>query len=154
MYFELQQYQQARALSLAWFRHHTTPAQFAFFFPPASAYDAPLDAPHIVSPPVPVPERAPSWQGRGPESRTTVASVDAFAPMVGSNNWAIAGSRSETGDAVVANDMHLMLGLPNAWYRLSLSYLTPDGPRRRVVGVTLPGLPFVVAGSNGRVPGV
>jgi penicillin amidase len=40
--------------------------------------------------------------------------------------------------------------VPNTWYRLSLVFPGADG-ERRVTGVTLPGAPFVVAGSNGRV---
>jgi len=151
MYFELQQYQQARALSLAWFRQHTTPAQFDYFFPPATSYDAPLDAPGITLPSVEPPKQAPQWLGRA-EGRPAGLAVEArLVPMVGSNSWAIAGSRSDSGSAILTNDMHLTLGLPNAWYRMVLSYLAPDRTRRHVAGVTLPGLPYVVAGSNGRV---
>ena len=46
--------------------------------------------------------------------------------------------------------MHLGISVPNTWYRLSLVFPGVDG-ERRVTGVTLPGAPFVVAGSNGHV---
>jgi penicillin amidase len=69
----------------------------------------------------------------------------------GSNNWAVAGSRTADGGALLANDMHLELGLPNIWYRASLVWPGDDGRERRVTGVTLPGVPAVVVGSNGAV---
>jgi penicillin amidase len=68
----------------------------------------------------------------------------------GSNNWAVAGTHTVHGGALLANDMHLGISVPNTWYRLSLVVPGADG-ERRVTGVTLPGAPFVVAGSNGRV---
>ncbi len=68
----------------------------------------------------------------------------------GSNNWAVAGSHTVHGGALLANDMHLGISVPNTWYRLSLVFPGVDG-ERRVTGVTLPGAPFVVAGSNGHV---
>jgi penicillin amidase len=67
---------------------------------------------------------------------------------VGSNNWAVAGSRSRAGGALLANDMHLGLGVPNIWYRLRL-VVEPEG--LDVAGVSLPGVPLVVAGSNRHV---
>ncbi|MHB8079943.1 MAG: penicillin acylase family protein, partial [Candidatus Krumholzibacteriia bacterium] len=68
----------------------------------------------------------------------------------GSNNWALAGFRARDGGALVANDMHLGLGVPNIWYRAVLTWPRPGTPRR-LVGVTLPGVPGLVVGSNGRV---
>src|SRR5215470_11006601 len=69
----------------------------------------------------------------------------------GSNSWAVAGPYSSRGAALMANDMHLGLRLPNVWYRLSLVYLDASRNRRRVTGVTLPGTPAIIVGSNGRV---
>ena len=62
----------------------------------------------------------------------------------GSNNWSVSGAFTEHGSAMVANDMHLGLRVPNIWYRASWYLL--DG--RRVTGVSLPGTPAMVAGSN------
>ncbi|TFW21450.1 penicillin acylase family protein, partial [Duganella callida] len=53
--------------------------------------------------------------------------------------------------AIVADDMHLGIQLPAIWYRAALQYPDGKGGQRRVVGVTLPGAPFVVVGSNGHV---
>ncbi|MFB1486076.1 MAG: penicillin acylase family protein [Thiocapsa sp. C4-3m] len=67
----------------------------------------------------------------------------------GSNNWAVGGALTDHGRALVSNDMHLGLSVPNIFYRARLM-TTGDG-ERDVTGVSLPGTPFVVAGSNGRV---
>lgn len=68
---------------------------------------------------------------------------------LGSNNWAVAGSRTATGSALVANDMHLGFRVPNIWYRARMIQSSVSGID--VTGVTLPGAPLVVAGSNGSV---
>jgi penicillin amidase len=72
---------------------------------------------------------------------------------IGSNNWAVAGSRTSHGGAILANDMHLGLSVPNTWYRASLAWPDPARPGResRLTGVTLPGTPVVIVGSNTRV---
>jgi penicillin G amidase len=62
----------------------------------------------------------------------------------------VAGAHTAHGGALLANDMHLGISVPNTWYRASLVFPGADG-ERRVTGVTLPGVPFVVAGSNGHV---
>ena len=64
----------------------------------------------------------------------------------GSNNFALAGSRTAHGGALVANDMHLGLGVPNIWYRASLMLAG-----RASTGVSLPGVPALIVGSNGKV---
>ena len=57
-------------------------------------------------------------------------------PHVGSNNWAVAKSKTNDGRAIVANDMHLGLSVPNIWYRAVLRYGDVE-----ISGVTLPGTP-------------
>lgn len=72
----------------------------------------------------------------------------------GSNNWALAGRLTTRGGAaIVANDMHLVLrNLPTTWYRARFVVGAEGGrPAIDVCGVMLPGAPFIVAGSNGRV---
>ena len=67
----------------------------------------------------------------------------------GSNAWAVVGRQTSDGGAIVANDMHLGLAMPNIWYRASMVW--HDTHERRLSGVTLPGAPSLVAGSNGDV---
>lgn len=69
----------------------------------------------------------------------------------GSNSWAVNGRRSSHPGAIVANDMHLGLRVPNTWYRVRLIYDDPQTGRVDVVGVTLPGTPVIVSGSNGYI---
>ena len=69
--------------------------------------------------------------------------------LAGSNNWAVSGAHTRSGTAMVANDMHLGLSVPNTWYRASLAW--GEGPQRRVTGISLPGVPPLVVGSNGDI---
>jgi penicillin amidase len=64
----------------------------------------------------------------------------------GSNAFAVAGSRTRDGRAIVGNDMHLALMAPNFWYRVDLAW---DGGR--LIGLSLPGVPAIVQGTNGHV---
>ncbi|MBZ2206982.1 penicillin acylase family protein [Massilia soli] len=152
MYFDLQGMLEPRELARGWIRDNTSAAQLAFLLPEATAWDAPIDADSIAAPAVPLPERAPAWWGKPPGGKPArIAAVD-FVDSVGSNNWALAGSRSKHGAAIVADDMHLGIQLPNTWYRLALRFPSADGTMRRVSGVSLPGAPpLVVVGSNGKV---
>ena len=70
----------------------------------------------------------------------------------GSNNWAVAGRLTPDGRALVANDMHLTVRVPNTWYRAALEWGEGAGsPSNHLIGVTLPGVPAVVVGSNTHV---
>lgn len=152
MYFDLQGTVEPRELTRGWIRDHSDAAQLAFLLPDASKWDAPLDAAGIAVEQAPIPGTAPAWWGkpRKVDAQKT-ASAD-FIDSVGSNNWAVAGSRSKDGAAIVSDDMHLGLTLPNTWYRLAITYPDAKGAPRRIVGVTLPGAPpVIIAGSNGRV---
>ncbi|MDX2114506.1 MAG: penicillin acylase family protein [Planctomycetota bacterium] len=68
-------------------------------------------------------------------------------PAPGSNNWAVSGARTRDGRAILANDMHLRIMTPPPWFRVQLNW----GKGRFAAGVSLPGCPGVIAGSNGRV---
>lgn len=65
---------------------------------------------------------------------------------VGSNNWVLAGSRTASGQPLLANDPHLKLSAPALWYFARIE--TPQG---RVAGATMPGLPSVVLGQNDHI---
>ncbi len=65
---------------------------------------------------------------------------------LGSNAWAVRKSRSGGKGAILANDPHLTLAIPPRWYQAHLS-----SPDINVVGLTVPGLPFVIAGRNNAV---
>ena len=63
---------------------------------------------------------------------------------LGSNNWAVAPSRTKAGHALLAGDPHLQLTLPSIWYE---AHIVVPG-QLDVAGVTLPGSPGVVIGFN------
>src|SRR5262249_30346472 len=68
------------------------------------------------------------------------------------NNWAVAGRLTTTGAALIANDMHLRARVPAVWYRARLRVKGTDmQPAIDLNGVTLPGAPLLVAGSNGHI---
>jgi len=69
--------------------------------------------------------------------------------LPGSNNWAVSGRLTTSGRAIVANDMHLNITTPNTFYRARLVVTGENAID--VSGVTLPGAPVVVSGSNGKV---
>jgi penicillin G amidase len=150
MYIDLQGSQEAHELARGWLRAHTDPAQLAFLLPESTEWDAPLDAAAVAPAAGAIPARAPAWWGKG-SADPQMARAEG-QDMVGSNNYAIAGTRTASGAAIVSDDMHLGLQLPNIWYRVSLRFPDGQGGQRRIVGVTLPGAPpSIIAGSNGHV---
>lgn len=67
----------------------------------------------------------------------------------GSNSWVVAGSHTQSGKPLLANDPHLGLTAPAVWYFARLKAAAAPGENRPpldVMGATLPGLPFVVLG--------
>jgi penicillin amidase len=151
MFLDLQGNLEPRELARGWFRDHTSAAQLAFLLPESTEWDAPLDAAAAAPGGEAIPAEAPSWWGRRNAQESKVASSD-YIDGVGSNNWAVSGKRTQIGSAIVSDDMHLGLRLPNTWYRVVLQYPDPKVGTRRVVGVSLPGAaPLVVVGSNGQV---
>ena len=64
----------------------------------------------------------------------------------GSNSVAVAGSRTKTGAALMANDPHIGLMLPNLWLLAGVK-----SPSYQVVGMMFPGLPFFAQGRNMRI---
>ena len=68
----------------------------------------------------------------------------------GSNSWAVSGKHTASGKPILSNDIHLGLYLPSQWYRLSLA-VGQGAEQYRVDGITLPGMPLMIAGSNGKV---
>jgi len=152
MYFDLQGNQEPRELARGWLAEHLDPAQRAFLLPEASAWDAPLDAPQVALAPSPLPPGAPAWWGPKDGPPAPRLALADFVDAVGSNNFVVSGTRTASGAAIVSNDMHLGLQLPNIWYRLALRFQDAEGRQRRVVGVSLPGAPpLVIVGSNGHV---
>ncbi|MCW7480997.1 penicillin acylase family protein [Leptospira kanakyensis] len=64
-------------------------------------------------------------------------------PLEGSNSWVVAPSRSESGGAVLANDPHIALSNPGAWYEAYIEY-----PGYENYGYFLSIIPFPLIAHN------
>lgn len=81
-----------------------------------------------------------------PALRATLGLPQCEACAAGSNNWVVSGKHTASGRPLLANDMHLSLTEPNIWYMADLS-----APGYHAAGVTLPGMPMVIAVHNEHV---
>jgi len=61
----------------------------------------------------------------------------------GSNNWAVDGSKTNSGRPILSNDPHLGLNLPSLWYELQITT-----PTHSTYGASFPGSPAVIIGFN------
>jgi penicillin G amidase len=72
------------------------------------------------------------------------------ATDLGSNNFAVSGSLTQHGSAILADDMHLSLRVPNTWYKTQLNWRS-NQDLVQVTGLSLPGAPAIVVGSNSHI---
>lgn len=121
--------------------------------PPTSAV-ADMTEPH-PAPPLPDDEDSDQTQtklqlpreGEDPARLRQLLGLPSCAGCApGSNNWVISGKHTVSGKPLLSNDMHLGLSVPNIWYMADLS-----APGFHAAGVTLPGVPFIIAGHNEHV---
>lgn len=134
---------------------------FEFLVSETSRFDALLvepDAPE-QRPPIPgasdfsLRAAADEETSPGAAPDALLASRDLAAPpdpspllVPGSNAFVVSGARTADGRAILANDPHLRLSMPPIWYRVAV-----ERPGVELVGLSLPGVPAVLIGSNGRV---
>jgi len=71
---------------------------------------------------------------------------EVFGEETGSNNWVISSSKSKSGKAILANDPHLDLKTPLFWYWINI-----ETPKGKVMGGSVPGVPVIPSGTNGKV---
>jgi penicillin amidase len=104
---------------------------------------APAPAPGTVPPPTP---RVSGHVPLPHAPKLALELLEAASASHASNSWVIGGSRTKSGKPILANDMHLSLRAPSIWYLAAL-----HGGAFDVAGMTLPGVPVVVAGHSERV---
>ena len=63
-----------------------------------------------------------------------------------SNQWALSGQHTESGKPILANDPHLSLDAPTLWYLVRI-----EAPGLKLAGASVPGVPGIVIGHNGRI---
>jgi penicillin G amidase len=152
MFVTLQSNQPERESVVGWMRELLPPEMAAFLDPRGTEWDAPVEGEAFAVAAVPGPE---VFDLRRQPPRVSVrsdASLEDFEEdrAAGSNNWAVAGAHTASGAPLLADDMHLGIGVPNTWYRATLAWSDGRGTHE-VTGVTLPGTPAVTVGSNGHV---
>jgi penicillin amidase len=164
MFITLQDTDGAYEATLATMHEVLPPAMFNFLAPRGTEWDAPVEGPSFAVAAVPGFEaynlrarrkgkKAIELPARDPDvvrGLTSPASSQGLSDIVfGSNNFVVSGAHTSDGRPRVANDMHLVVRVPNTWYRALLEWSEPAV--HRLVGVTLPGTPALVVGSNGDV---
>jgi penicillin amidase len=150
---------------LATMRDTLPPGMFDLLAPRGTEWDSPMLGEPFTTADVPGPEVYNLRRKRDgrPEidlgarreiaARTAEESRWAAAPgdaALGSNNWAVSSRLTADGGALIANDMHLDIRVPNTWYRAVIEWRDEaDSSQTRLLeGITLPGHPTLVAGSN------
>jgi penicillin amidase len=152
MFFDLNDSANARELAFAKI-HAALPASvYKFLSTAGGPWDAPLLGPPLAYPLLP-PASDINLSKLDPKLLHMPAAKDAKDTVPGSNSFAVSGALTATHAALVANDMHLDLRVPNIWFRARLLYPNPrrHGETVDLIGVTLPGVPALVAGSNRHV---
>lgn len=126
-----------------------------FFHPAASEWDAAIDGSVLPAARIPGPEVLNFADSQGARAGVEAMPGDFgdpdFGLVPGSNSWGVHGAASATGSAIVCDDMHLDLGLPNVWFRVCLEWVDAAGEKRRLVGASLAGVPSLIVGSNGEI---
>jgi penicillin amidase len=137
-----------REMRFAQMRAALPPAAFDFLLARDGTHEAPLQGAPTPTPSIPGPDILNLRLD--PVATGPIADGDDQRP--GSNNFAVGGALTGAG-ALVANDMHLALRAPNIWFRARLRYPDPQAPGQVIDlnGLTLPGMPALVAGSNGHI---
>ncbi|QDP00757.1 penicillin acylase family protein [Thalassotalea sp. PS06] len=149
MYMDLQYEYGDRELLLGAMSDLLSADAFQFLIPKGSNWDAAVDGTTFATANIPQQQVFTSAANRSKSQQAQEFTLfpDNQEGFKGSNNWAVSGKVSKTGSAIVADDMHLGIGVPNIWYRTSLRY-NSNGKAVAIDGVTLPGTPAIVVGSN------
>jgi penicillin G amidase len=102
--------------------------------PPAEVFDLRRQQPHTR-----------------PETRSQAA-APTEALTGASNCWAVTGDKTfARKGALLSNDMHLPLAVPNIWYRARFIWDGSSVEKFSVTGATLPGTFPMIIGSNGSI---
>lgn len=101
----------------------------------------------------PIIPKGTKWKQDAVKEKTTsynsIDEVIPFSPFkkpykgIGSNNWALSGKKTASGNPILCNDPHLSMTLPSIWYEIQIT-----SPSFKVYGVSLPGAPGVIIGFN------
>lgn len=149
MYFDLNDASNARELAFSKIRAALPLSVYKFLSTSGGTADAPLLGLPLPSPTLP---SAADLDFRKLDSALQRIPPTTAEPhtIPGSNSFGVAGALTQNGGALIANDMHLGLRVPSIWFRARLIYPNPrhHGESVDISGVSLPGTPGIVVGSN------
>ena len=154
MYFTLNDVNDSREIAFSTMRAALPESAYRFLTASGGEWDAPLIGETLDWPePPPLGEldlRKIDPKTMSRENGTTLD--DASDELPGSNSFAVAGQLTD-GAALIANDMHLKLRVPNIWFRTRVMYPDARGPglMNDIIGVSLPGTPAITVGSNRKI---
>ena len=171
MFLTLQDEDASHEATLGTMRDVLPAEMMEFLAPRGTEWDAPVVGGALPMAPIPGPDiydLRTRRQGKPPIALEPRAEQARLAPgswlepiwrqleattqaAIGSNSWVVSGQLTGGGTPLLANDMHLAVRVPNTWYRATLQWADPAGHDWRLAGVTLPGVPALVVGSNGHV---
>lgn len=103
--------------------------------PPGTAFTASVE--------VPAPPASADSLYYSIDSTVNPVKVPKPVDIKGSNNWAVSGSKTKSGAAILCNDPHLRLTLPAIWFEMQM-----HTPTMNAYGATFPSIPGVVIGFN------
>jgi penicillin amidase len=149
MFLQLQEADGHPQLQRGLLRATLPESAYQFMESDAPEWDAAVDDTHAPEPRVPLAEEFNVRDAKDLPALPPVAVLTHLA-VLGSNNWAVSGTHTANGSALVANDMHLGYRVPIIWYRARMIQ-SSGADSVDVTGVTLPGTPATVAGSNGSI---
>jgi penicillin amidase len=154
MYFTLNDVNDSREIAFSTMRAALPESAYRFLTASGGAWDAPLLGAALEWPEPPSADElnlrkldpALTSPKNGPPLDESVDQLP------GSNSFAVAGPLAD-GAALIANDMHLKLRVPNIWFRTRLIYPNSRHPElvNDVIGVSLPGTPAITVGSNRKI---
>lgn len=147
MYLVLQASTPEKELTRLKVKNLTPSSLYAFLRAPGTQWDAPLWGEPLLPTPIPSEDSLGGWRAHVDVPLKRSEGIEPAFP--GSNSWAVAGSLSKTGSAILQNDMHLGLQVPNIWFRAQIRF--GANHEHQVTGVSLPGTPLIIAGSNGHI---
>jgi penicillin amidase len=152
MYIDLHDPQNQRELAFSKIKTALGDKVYKFLSAHGGPWDAPLFGPAMGYPELPSADDIDLRKVDAKLLHMPPAPAERAATP-GSNSFAVNGALTSTHAALVANDMHLHYRVPSIWFRTRMVYPNPrrSGQNVDLIGVTIAGIPGLIAGSNRHV---
>ena len=141
--------------SRAVIREIFAPATADFLLSAADDFESTLDGSHLAAPPLPpvleYSATAPEAAAAPSLTATTTSARFRPEPAGGGTALVVSAQQGERRAVFLANALNFPLAVPNLWYRAQLTWRLDPRHNREIDGITLPGLPVLIAGSNGAI---